>query len=81
MRGLSKRLRFPAAFGWCRNDTRGPQPVGIPIFEGMTPVKFVLRTYLMQNLMCMLAGDGTGTVLLGSINIDHRRPLPYPDHE
>ena len=28
-------LRFLAAFGWCRNDTEGPEPVGVTIFEGM----------------------------------------------
>jgi len=45
-RGLSRRLRFLAAFGWCRNDTVEPLRVGICIFQGMTPVKCVLQTYL-----------------------------------
>ena len=29
MRGFSSRLRFLAAFGWCRNDIGEPPPIGI----------------------------------------------------
>ena len=45
-RGLSRRQRSLAAFGWCRNDTGEPQRVGTPIFEEMTPVKCALQIYL-----------------------------------
>ena len=44
--GLSSRLRFLAAFGWCRNDRVALRPAGTPIFEGMAPAKGVLLTYL-----------------------------------
>ena len=36
MLGLSNRLGFLAAFGWCRNDIGAPQPVAIYIFGSMT---------------------------------------------
>ncbi len=36
MLGLSRRLRFLAAFGWCRNDIGAPQLVAIYIFVPMT---------------------------------------------
>ena len=47
MRGLIRRLRFLAAFGWCRNDTGEPKRVEIPIFEGITPVDCFLQPYLI----------------------------------
>ena len=33
MHGFSSRLRFLAAFGWCRNDMGEPPPVGITYFR------------------------------------------------
>ena len=46
MRGFSGRLRFLAAFGWCRNDIGESPPVGISIFVPMTEVirRFALLT-------------------------------------
>ena len=58
MRGLSRCLRFLAAFGWCRNNTGEPQA---PNFEGMTPVKCVLQSYLIR---CLNIGTGSFRLLL-----------------
>ena len=84
MRGFSRRLRFLAAFGWCRNDMGDPPPVRIPLFVPMT--LGYIPTMATSSSLAKMLPMGTkpvrsAVVVRRMVMVrHHRRPNRRPKH-